>query len=382
MKATDCMLRNIHFTALTLFALFIATPALAASSDQQLRGGHNQLPELVAHADTSAGIENIQERREAVTEKAVLPLTWKIGEASFTLSGLIEAEASFTHIEGSSKEDDLRLSTVQIGLETEFTPWLGGHVIGLWEDEDTEPMVVDEVVLSLTSPWQLGSQTPALHLGRQYLPFGKFESNMISDPLTLELGETHTTAALLALTGETWTASFGAFEGSVDDGDDGFDSWVASIEAAPHEGVTLGASYISDLAESDAELVQDERLYRDAVAGWSAFVALRHGDFGLTAEYLAAVDRFKPEQVEGGEDLTGRRPQAWNLELTWQVLEQLQLTGRYEEANDYRADLRRYGASSSYGLCDYALLAVEYLHADARGEETSHTLMAQLAVEF
>lgn len=335
-----------------------------------------------AHIDTQAGIENIQERRETVTTEEVSPFTLKLGDSSFSLSGLIEAEASFTHIEGSSEEDDLRLSTVQIGLEAEFTPWLGGHVIGLWEDEDTEPMVVDEAVLSLTSPWQVGGQIPALHLGRQYLPFGKFESRMISDPLTLELGETHTTAAVLALNGEHWNASLGTFTGSVDNGDDGLDSWVAALETTPCDGLSVGASWLSDLAESDAALVQKEALYNDDVAGWSVFVALRHGDFGLTAEYLAAVDRFKPEQVEGGEDLTGRRPQAWNLELTWQVLEQLQLTGRYEEANDYRADLRRYGASSSYGLCDYALLAVEYLHADARGEETSHTLMAQLAVEF
>jgi hypothetical protein len=271
---------------------------------------------------------------------------------------------------------------MQIGLDAEFTPWLGGHIIGLWEEDDTEPMVVDEAVLTFTSPWQLGSQTPALHLGRQYLPFGRFESNMISDPLTLELGETHTTAVVLALDGERWSASFGTFEGSVDDGDDGLDSWVAAFEATPCEGISFGASWISDLAESDAELVQDEGIYRDAVPGWSAFAAAQHGKLGMTAEYLTAVDRFKAEQIEAGDTLTGRRPQAWNLELSWQATERLQLAGRYEEANNYQADVRRYGATISYGLCDYALLAVEYLHADAKGEEPEHTLTAQLAVEF
>jgi hypothetical protein len=205
---------------------------------------------------------------------------------------------------------------------------------------------------------------------------------MISDPLTLELGETHTTAAVLALDGERWSVSLGTFEGSVDSGDNSLDSWLAAFQVTPREGVTLGASWLSDLAESDAGLVAEEGLYRDEVAGWSAFVALQHGEFGLTAEYLAAVERFKPEPVEFGEDLTGRRPQAWNLELSWQATEALLLAARYEEADDYQADLRRYGATVSYGLCDYALLAVEYLHSDSAAQNPSHALTAQLAVTF
>ncbi|MCM2265540.1 MAG: LbtU family siderophore porin [Desulfuromonadales bacterium] len=365
-----------------LSGLFAAAPALASHSatpiDPELHGPVL----LLAHADTRAGIENLQERRAAVTEESVSPLIWKIGEASFTLHGLIEVEASRLHPEGGDDDDDLRLSTVQIGLDAEITPWLGGHVIGLWEEADTEPMVIDEAVLSLTSPWELVGQTPALHLGRQYLPFGRFDSAMISDPLTLELGETHTTAGLLALTGERWSATVGAFEGSVDDGDEGLDSWVAAVEATPLEGVTVGASWISDLAESDAQLVADEGFYREEVAGWSAFVTVQHGSLGLTAEYLVAAESFEAEQVEAGGDLTGERPEAWNLEFSWQVTEKLQLAGRYEEANSYQADLHRYGATVSRGLCDYALLAVEYLNARAEGEAPAHTVTAQLAVEF
>lgn len=365
----------------TTFLLTIST-ALATPPEPPAGASLNDQPQIAAHIDTQAGIENIQERRDAVAGKDVSPFTLNLGPARFTLSGLIEAEASLVHVEGGDEEDDLRLSTVQIGLDAEFTPWLGGHIIGLWEEDDTEPMVVDEAVLSLTSPWQLGGQTPALHLGRQYLPFGRFASGMISDPLTLELGETHTTAAVLALDGERWSASLGTFEGSVDNGDSGLDSWLAGFEITPHEGVTLGAFWISDLAESGAGLVQDEGIYRDDVPGWSAFIALEHGAFGLTAEYLGAADRFKPEQVAAGEDLTGRRPRAWNLELSWQATEQLQLATRYEEANDYQADVRRYGATASYGLCDFALLGFEYLFADTDSDAPAHVFTTQLAIEF
>jgi hypothetical protein len=352
------------FSGLVLLGLFTAGPVLAA------------------HPATQAEAENIKERRADVVEEPVSPLTLQFGDAHFTLSGLLEVEASLHHPQGGDEEDTLRLSTLQIGLEAEFTPWLGGHVIGLWEEEDTEPMLVDEAVLSLASPWQIGGRTPALHLGRQYLPFGRFDSAMISDPLTLELGETHTTAALLALTGERWSATVGAFEGSVDDGDDGVESWVAAVEVTPLDGIAFGASWISDLAESSAELVADEGLYRDAVAAWSAFVTMRHDNLGLTGEYLAAMERFESALVEAGGDLTGARPQAWNLELSWQVTAKVQLAARYEKAVNYQANARRYGAAVSCGLCDYALLAVEYLHAEAAGADPAHTLTAQLAVEF
>ena len=374
-----CHLKTI---AIALLGLLIATPVLAAILDSQSATEVKELLLFAAHIDSQAGVENIQERRAAVTEESVSPLTLNLGEIRFTLSGLIEAEASFVSVEGGKEDDDLRLSTAQIDLEAEITPWLNGHVVGLWEESDTEPLVVDEAVLSLTSPWQLYGQTPALHLGHQYLPFGRFESAMISDPLTLELGETHTTAAMLALTGDLWSAALGTFEGSVDNGDDGLDSWVLAIETTPHEGVTLGASWISDLAESDAELVQDEGIYRDDMPGWSAFVTLQHGDFGLSAEYLAAAERFGREFVQAGEDLNGRRPQAWNLEFSWQATEQLQLAARYEEADDYQANVRRYGTTVSYGLCDYVLLAAEYLHTDAAGDDLAHAVTAQLAVEF
>jgi hypothetical protein len=374
------MKKNI---AIALLGLAMATPALAAPGVEPREATTQQEQhEIAAHIAPQAGIENIRERRATVTAEPLAPLTMNLGSIRFTLSGLLEVEAGLVHIEGGEEEDDLRLSTVQLGLDAEFTPWLRGHVIGLWEEDATEPMVVDEAVLSLTSPWSVGGHSPALHLGRQYLPFGRFDSAMISDPLTLELGETHTTAVLLTLDGAVWNAALGTFTGAVDAGDNGLDSWVLAIEATPREGITLGASWISDLAESDAGLVADERLYRDDVPGWSAFLALQHGDVALTAEYLAAVKRFKTEQVEAGEDLTGRRPQAWNLELAWQATEQLQVAGRYEEALDYQADVRRYGATLSYGLCDFALLAFEYLHANASGTAAEHTFTTQLAVEF
>ena len=76
--------------------------------------------------------------------------------------------------------------------------------------------------------------------------------------LTLDLGETRSTSAVAAAKGDLWTVQLGAFDGSVDNGDaDSLDTWVATAELTPHAGVTLGVSFLSDLAESSAELVQE-----------------------------------------------------------------------------------------------------------------------------
>ncbi len=350
-----------------LFALLMAGPALAHN--------HEQPPAASFHHAQP------QDAVAAATQEAS-PLSWQLGSARFTLSGLVEVEQSYSHQEGGGDQDDLLLSTVEIGLEAELTSWLSGRLVGLWEQNDTEPMEVDQAVLTLTCPSRLGGQTQTLHLGRQYLPFGRFATGMISDPLALDLGETRTTAALYALEGERWSLSVGGFTGAVDDGDDGLDSWVAALTVTPRPGMTFGASWLSDLAESDAGLVQEEGLYDDDVPGWSAFIALSHGGFGLNAEYLAAAGSFKSEQVAAGEDLTGRRPRTWSIEGNWQATEQLALVARYEKADDYQNDQRRIGLTAGYALCDFATLSLEYLRGKADGENPDHSVTAQLALSF
>ena len=354
-----------------LVGLSFATPALAL--------------ELAMHDNPQAAAENVKERIAATAPDATgePALTMNIGTAKFTLTGLIEVEASLTHPEGGDEVDDLRLSTVQIGLEAELTPWFGGHIIGLWEEDDTEPAEIDEAVLMLRTPAPLGGQILSLTVGRQYLPFGKFESLMISDPLTLDLGETRSTSGVFGVEGELWSVKVGTFEGSVDDGAaDSLDTWVVALEVTPREGLSLGVSYLSDLAESGAGLVRDEALYKDEVPAVSVFLSCQHGDFGLAAEYLAASDAFDAGQVEAGKDLTGKRPAAWFVEASWAATDRLVLAARYERANDYQADARRYGAMASYGLFDFAALAVEYLRGNTDGDDPAHTFTAQLAVEF
>ncbi len=121
----------------------------------------------------------------------------------------------------------------------------------LWEEVDTDPIALDEGTIEIAFTPQAG-----MRVGKMYLPFGVFKTHFISDPQTLELGETNKTAALLKYANEMVEVEGGIFNGSVDRADrsDKIDDYVLGVRIAPAEEVIAGAYYISDLSESDAEL--------------------------------------------------------------------------------------------------------------------------------
>ena len=351
-------------------------------------------PALAVHpSDGKAEIENLKRRIEALEAERAVAERETVGKSlsisnladKITLSGLIELEAAYNKPEGGDESSDLALATVELGLEVQATDYLGGHLLLLWEEGETEPIDLDEAVITLTNPEPILGVTPSFTGGKMYLPFGKFNSYMITDPLTLDLGETNQSAGVVSLEGKLWTLQAGAFSGETDtDGDnDTIDGWMASLEIQPTEGFGFGASLISDLAESDVGLVEDETLYKESVMAASAWLSWQIGQFGLEAEYLTALENFDRALV-GATDLTGRRPNAWNLELAWMPNDRWQVAGRVEQADDFQDDLTRYGATVSLGLFEHAVLAVEYLRGDAKGPDADpdHTVTAQLAFEF
>ncbi len=352
------------------------------------------IPALADHpTDGKAEIENLRRRIEvleaeqAAAEKEAeeKPLSISSLAEKITLSGLIELEAAYNKPEGGDESSDLTLATVELGLEVQATDYLGGHIVLLWEENETEPIDLDEAVITLTKPQPFWGVTPSFTGGKMYLPFGKFNSYMITDPLTLDLGESNQSVGMISLAGEQWTLQAGAFSGETDTSGDNntIDGWVTSLEMQPLEHLGFGVSFISDLAESDIGLVEDEDLYEETVPGAAAYVSWQFGQFGLEAEYVTALDNFDPTLV-GLTDLTGDRPSAWNLELAWMPDDRWQVAGRYEQADDFQDDVTRYGAAVSYGLFEHAVLALEYLHSDAKGPEADpdHTVTAQLAFEF
>ena len=163
---------------LLMFALLAGTPARAE------------------HPDTSGEIENLKRRIEALE-------SGQTGDEPFSLlglgkrlsfSGLLELEAFYADPEGGDDESDLSLATAQLEISAAVNDSLAGHIVFLHEEDADQSVEVDEALVILTCPVEFLYGQLSMTGGKLYVPFGRFESHFITDPLTLDLGETRDTA--------------------------------------------------------------------------------------------------------------------------------------------------------------------------------------------
>ncbi len=322
------------------------------------------------------------------------------------LSGLIEIEVGYEDLDfddsaQSDKESsDIVLATVELGVDVDIAKHVKGHVLFLWEEDDTEPVDVDEGIITID-----GEDVAPVYLnaGKMYVPFGNFESHFISDPLTLELGETRESALNLGFANEMFDVCVGAFNGDIDEtGEDNHVEtyFVGATFTLPEGtasdlGLTAGASYISNIADSDS--LQDEdgvgqkdesgakiQEIKDYVGGASLFVSLSLMDqFFLEAEYLGATESFEAGEL-GFDEGESCRPSAWNIELAYAAAENLEFGVKYEGSDDCGDFLpeSQYGAIVSYSLFENTSLALEYLYGEFENDDERNLITCQLGIEF
>lgn len=376
-------MKNCQKLFLCLLAVSLALPFPAACGAGE---GHEHI----------GGVKGLSERvkklEEAMEHKDVL------GEWAnrITLSGTIEVEASYENmdVDDSSMDDedssDLELATAELGIDAEIVKHVSAHVLFLYEDD--EDVVVDEAIIRLD-----GEDVIPLYLevGKLYVPFGNFESHFISDPLTLELGETRETALMVGFANDWFEFSVGAFNGDVDeiDEDNHINNFVAAgvftlpEDSVPGLGLRAGVSWINDIADSDT--LQDEdgvdgNDIESYVGGISAFVSVSLNDmFFLEGEYLGALEEFEAGELafDGGEAI---EPKTWNVELAYAMTEALEVGLRYEGSKDC-GDLlpeTQYGGVVSYNIFESTSLAFEYLRGEFENNDKRDLLTAQLAIEF
>jgi len=317
---------------------------------------------------------------------------------NITLSGAVEVEAGFEKIDykdpATKDEDssDIVVATVEVGIDAEIARHVYGHILFKYEEDDT-PLEVDEAIISIK-----GEEVLPLYLnaGQMYVPFGNFESHMISDPVTLELGETRESAVVGGFSNDRLVICAGVFNGDIDETgkDDKIESYVANaVFTLPENtvsgfGLSVGASYISNIGDSDS--LEDDiatssvATVRDYVAGYSTNILSSALDkFFLNAEYLAAADEFAAGELsfDGGQKF---KPSTWYAELALGIIDDLEIALRYEASEDCGDFLpeKRYGATVTYGLFENTSLGLEYLKGKFKNNDETDVVTAQLAIEF
>ena len=221
----------------------------------------------------AGGVKSLEKRIQQLEEAIDRDVESDRWYDRLQISGLIEVEAFHQSVDDKdpavedTDESDIDLATVELVVDARIVKHVDGHVMFKYEDDD---VFVDEGFVTLT-----GTQAFPAYLiaGRQYIPFGFYDSHFVTDPNTLILGETNDGAAVAGYRfgGEMVDVSVGAFNGEIDEAgkDNQIDSVVAAVAAQPFEFLMAGISYTSNLAASAFRALNDSRaaLSRSASSG-------------------------------------------------------------------------------------------------------------------
>jgi len=354
--------------------------------------GYGVAPAL-SHTE-AGGVKSLEKRIEQLEDAVSRTVESQRWYDRIRIGGLLEIEAAYISADGKdstaldAQSGDVDLATVELAVDAKIAPRVDGHVLIKYEDDD---VFVDEGFITLSGPDSLSAYLIA---GRQYIPFGYFDSHFITDPPTLSLGETNEGALVggCRLSGGMIEISAGVFNGKSHKagGNDILSDYVARLTVVPLEGVRLSASYTSNLAAADTFFEQVQGDPEDYVAAWSVFaaVALKNG-IDLSAEYVSAAEDFDAGELYAAGDSQIRQPAAWNLELGYAVTDACEIAMRYAGSADGGAGAgeflpeTQYGAVVNWDMNKNTSLALEYLHDDFEADvRTRDAVLAQLAITF
>lgn len=349
-------------TAVAVAATTILSFSNAVADEQELRQEIINLKHKVERLEKS--------RIPLVTEKDVQEEPQTSWFENISLNGLIEVEVSYRDSPDRS-ESDIAVSTVELGIDAQLTSWVNAHVLILYEEDETDPPEIDEAIITIAnlevSSWSLAA-------GRMYVPFGNYESNMISDPLTLEIGETRETAAQGAyIAGNFYTSVF-VFNGDTNDGDSdhidqfGFNLGLAHEASDEHFGYAIGLSWMNNIADSDSlqDTVTDPDNMLKKVPGLGIHALLDMGSIMLIGEYLSATESFDAADLQFSS--RGAKPAAYNLEAAYlfEIMGKESMIGvawqQSREALALELPETRYLATFSVEVYKNTALSLEYAH--------------------
>ncbi len=271
-------------------------------------------------ADTNSEIEKLKKRIEQLEHSSNAPAENSSKGIQLSISGAVEIEAGYVRNDGyeGKTSSDIAVATAQLAFEADVAEGVNVHVTLLHEEDDTD-LEVDEAHISFERGVMFASA------GQVYVPFGGFASNLVSDPLTLDLGETRETVIELGVSTGSVAASIYVFNGDIDDNGatERSKAEMYGVSFALADGdddfsYEFGLDYISSIADTDT--LQDGiagGTVDDYVSGVSIDVSFVLGAANVNLEYTAANDEF--EVAELSFNARGAKPAAFNVEVGYLV---------------------------------------------------------------
>lgn len=319
------------------------------------------------------------------------------------IGGLVEVEASSLHDKitpvtdpaAPEKSNDVVLATVAVAIDALLNERVSAHVAFLYEEDATD-FGLDEGTVTLGL-----SDSVSFTAGRMYVPFGRFDSFMISDPQTLAMAETVETVLMLSVENEGLYGSAYLFSGDsdeaseVDAGDDNGISAGFNLGFVRDELFDVGVTYISNIGDSDTlqELEPNGGpvgVVDSSVAGASAYFAASLGNVTVLGEHLMALEGFSNGDLDGAVG-NEEQPSASNIEIGVELAGGITVAAAYQKTDEARfigLPETVTSASIAYEVMEGAVLAAEYAAledyavSDGGTGESAQVVTVQLAVEF
>ncbi len=387
-----------------LLCLLSTTPVAAADSSE-MENIRRQLEYLISqNQQLTRRIVELEGNgtRTAVTDPAP---TDSSNEPSLSekvsFSALIEGEFSYGNDYDGNTGSEFVLATVELGLEAELNDWARTAILALYEGgEENEQLIIDEGFLEIGNYDRFPFSIQA---GKLYVPFGNFETHMVQDPLTLEIGEISDFAVNIAFESAGLYGGIFSYNGMKDDGgSDVIKGYGAQFGyAMAHDSISIdtAVSYVSNIADSGGisdfinnDIAKDT--VHDQVAGLGIHAITAFGPTMLITEYLTALDNFNETGEAAPELHYTSQPAAWNIEFSYSAeigsipgTVAVGLQGS-KGAGDLGLPESRYIAAVSLELFPATALTFEYFFdtdydtKDGGTDETSSTFTTQLACEF
>ncbi len=360
-----------------------------------LKNRVEQLEQQIAKQNQKvAQVETVAQEAKESSESISLP--------GVEFHGAVEVEMASGEDHTGAHSSDVKVAKVELGFDfTAFDNWITGTFLALHEDDDTDPWVVDEAHFTIGNTEEFPIYFSA---GRKFVPFGNFESNMVSDPLTLEIGETREAVVQLGFEKEGWYGSAYAFNGDLDD--------MGISDKIENFGWNIGKadendSYSYDVGFSRINHIGDSNGITDALNGATPAVTnvqdyiaayglhgiYRTGQWSFVSEYIAASESFRANELAWRG--RGARPSAYNLEIGYDFVAfggrdinfALGLQGT-DQAVGLGQPEKKLLTAFSTSLYENTSLALEYVKADdysvADGGtgKSGDSITVQMAVEF
>ena len=417
------MKRPITLPLILISLLLFATVALASDPrelqhrinnleqqlndlQKQLNNQRQEIEATVQHIskhkrDIDGNLEHLQKHEEIlektrVNQEQLTPFSegLRLIGKHLRVGGLVEVEVGFSEDYDGNDESDIILATMALDIDIDLHKYVKAHILLLWEEDDTEPVDLDEayMVLGNTEYFPL-----YLQVGKLYLPFGNFESHMISDPLTLELGESRESAVVLGFEFNGLHASAYTFNGDINENGDDDEIKCFGLNtgyAFENENFNfdIGAGWINSIGDSETLSDTLPGEIKDYVGGFTAHAIFFWQGLTLIGEYLGATDDFEVTDLEFNG--AGAKPKTWNIEAGYtfeidghETVVALAYQGS-DEALAVELPEKRYLGTIGLGLIDGLSLALEYAHdedydkKDGGTGNNAETITVQMALEF